>query len=37
MTEVLAQIRQLMKERNWDLYILPRTDEHQSEYIAPCD
>jgi len=30
MTDALTQIRQLMKERNWDLYVLPRTDEHQS-------
>ena len=35
--DLLNKIRALMKERQWDLYLLPRTDEHQSEYIAPCD
>jgi Xaa-Pro aminopeptidase len=37
MAETLAKLRELMKVRNWDLYVLPRTDEHSSEYIAPCD
>ena len=26
-----------MKDRNWDLYLLPRTDEHSSEEIAAED
>lgn len=26
-----------MRERNIDLYLLPRTDEHKSEYLCPRD
>ncbi|EPS34624.1 hypothetical protein PDE_09588 [Penicillium oxalicum 114-2] len=36
-TERLTQLRQLMKEHQVDLYIVPSEDSHQSEYIAPCD
>ena len=37
MAESVGKIRELMATRKWDLYLMPRTDEHQSEYIAPCD
>ncbi|EEH23295.2 hypothetical protein PABG_05506 [Paracoccidioides brasiliensis Pb03] len=33
----LARLRELMKERNVDVYLVPSEDSHQSEYIAPCD
>ncbi|OCL14510.1 Creatinase/aminopeptidase [Glonium stellatum] len=36
-TERLARLRQLMKDRKVDIYIVPSEDSHQSEYIAPCD
>ncbi|OOQ85766.1 putative Xaa-Pro aminopeptidase P [Penicillium brasilianum] len=36
-TTRLSQLRQLMKEHNVDVYIVPSEDSHQSEYIAPCD
>ncbi|KAJ5381572.1 Xaa-Pro aminopeptidase P [Penicillium cataractarum] len=36
-TDRLSQLRQLMKEHNVDVYIVPSEDSHQSEYIAPCD
>jgi Xaa-Pro aminopeptidase len=37
MGDNLLQVRSLMKARGWDVYLLPRTDEHQSEYIANTD
>lgn len=36
-TERLTQLRQLMKDKKVDIYIVPSEDSHQSEYIAPCD
>ncbi|KAF7514320.1 hypothetical protein GJ744_000090 [Endocarpon pusillum] len=33
----LAHLRDLMKERKLDIYVVPSEDSHQSEYIAPCD
>lgn len=33
----LAELRDLMKKHNLDVYIVPSEDSHQSEYIAPCD
>ncbi|EER27392.1 Xaa-Pro aminopeptidase, putative [Coccidioides posadasii C735 delta SOWgp] len=33
----LAKLRELMKERHVDVYLIPSEDSHQSEYIAPCD
>jgi Xaa-Pro aminopeptidase len=36
-TERLAELRQLMKDHQVDIYMVPSEDSHQSEYIAPCD
>ncbi|KAL1967655.1 hypothetical protein VTN77DRAFT_2912 [Rasamsonia byssochlamydoides] len=36
-SERLARLRQLMREHQVDVYIIPSEDSHQSEYIAPCD
>ncbi|MCJ1318355.1 hypothetical protein MMC15_003683 [Xylographa vitiligo] len=36
-TDRLQQLRHLMKENKFDIYIVPSEDSHQSEYIAPCD
>ncbi|KAI0542396.1 peptidase M24, structural domain-containing protein [Xylaria digitata] len=36
-TERLTRLRNLMKERKVDVYIVPSEDSHNSEYIAPCD
>ncbi|MCJ1404829.1 hypothetical protein MMC11_008055 [Xylographa trunciseda] len=36
-SERLTQLRHLMKENKFDIYIVPSEDSHQSEYIAPCD
>ncbi|KAK8221205.1 putative Xaa-Pro aminopeptidase P [Phyllosticta capitalensis] len=36
-TERLAHLRQLMRDHQVDVYIVPSEDSHQSEYIAPCD
>ncbi|KAF1998897.1 putative Xaa-Pro aminopeptidase P [Amniculicola lignicola CBS 123094] len=36
-TERLAELRKLMKEHELDVYMVPSEDNHQSEYIAPCD
>ncbi|KAF2965765.1 hypothetical protein GQX73_g7791 [Xylaria multiplex] len=36
-TERLTRLRDLMKERKVDVYIVPSEDSHNSEYIAPCD
>ncbi|OBT78494.1 hypothetical protein VF21_01004 [Pseudogymnoascus sp. 05NY08] len=33
----LSKLRQLMKEKNVDVYIIPSEDSHASEYIASCD
>ena len=33
----MAKFRELLTERGIDVYVLPRTDEHQSEYLCPCD
>jgi Xaa-Pro aminopeptidase len=37
MTETLTALREQMKQRGLQIYVLPRTDEHQSEYIGPSD
>lgn len=37
MANILKRFRELMTLKNLAVYILPRTDEHQSEYICPCD
>ncbi|KAI9721538.1 MAG: hypothetical protein M1812_002300 [Candelaria pacifica] len=36
-TKRLAHLRELMKENEVDIYVVPSEDSHQSEYIAPCD
>ncbi|KAF2094013.1 putative Xaa-pro aminopeptidase P [Rhizodiscina lignyota] len=36
-TDRLSQLRQLMRQNNVDVYIVPSEDSHQSEYIAQCD
>ncbi|KAI5308966.1 hypothetical protein KEM55_004402, partial [Ascosphaera atra] len=36
-TSRLASLRELMRERSLDLYVIPSEDAHQSEYIAECD
>ncbi|KAK5631877.1 hypothetical protein RRF57_007591 [Xylaria bambusicola] len=36
-TNRLTELRQLMKDRKVDVYIVPSEDSHSSEYIAPCD
>lgn len=33
----LAQFRELLANKGVDVYVLPRTDEYQSEYLCPCD
>ena len=33
----LADLRQKMREKNIDAYIIPSEDEHQSEYVANYD
>ncbi|KAI1907131.1 hypothetical protein LOZ12_005552 [Ophidiomyces ophidiicola] len=33
----LERLRELMRERSVDVYVVPSEDSHQSEYIAPCD
>lgn len=37
MSEILAKARAEMLKKGWDLYLLPRTDEHQSEYLCETD
>ncbi|MFQ5626366.1 MAG: aminopeptidase P family N-terminal domain-containing protein, partial [Methyloligellaceae bacterium] len=32
----VAQLRKLMKKRGLAAYFVPRTDEHQNEYVPPC-
>ncbi|KAI0413706.1 peptidase M24, structural domain-containing protein [Xylaria grammica] len=36
-TERLTKLRNFMKDRKVDVYIVPSEDSHNSEYIAPCD
>ncbi|KAI5278474.1 hypothetical protein KEM54_004588 [Ascosphaera aggregata] len=36
-TKRLEKLRQLMRDRNIDVYVVPSEDAHQSEYIADCD
>ncbi|KAF3938650.1 hypothetical protein ABW19_dt0204607 [Dactylella cylindrospora] len=36
-TDKLAALRNLMKEHQIDVYIVPSEDSHQSEYTSPCD
>ncbi|KAI9784991.1 MAG: hypothetical protein M1839_001187 [Geoglossum umbratile] len=36
-TDRLTHLRELMKEHEIDIYVVPSEDSHQSEYIAPCD
>ncbi|WWC85559.1 uncharacterized protein L201_000423 [Kwoniella dendrophila CBS 6074] len=33
----LTKLRELMKDRNIDAYVVPSEDAHASEYLAPCD
>nr|XP_018266415.1 xaa-Pro aminopeptidase [Kwoniella dejecticola CBS 10117]OBR88573.1 xaa-Pro aminopeptidase [Kwoniella dejecticola CBS 10117] len=33
----LTRLRELMKDRNIDAYVVPSEDAHASEYLAPCD
>ncbi|KAH9811976.1 Xaa-Pro dipeptidase [Melampsora americana] len=33
----LNQLRQLMKKENLEFYVVPSTDSHKSEYLAPSD
>ncbi|WVR03380.1 hypothetical protein IAU60_000371 [Kwoniella sp. DSM 27419] len=33
----LTRLRELMRERNIDAYVVPSEDAHASEYLAPCD
>ncbi|OHF00548.1 metallopeptidase family M24 [Colletotrichum orchidophilum] len=33
----LSRLRELMKERKIDVYVIPSEDSHASEYIAGCD
>ena len=37
MSQLLTKFRDLMKAKQLHWYLLPRTDEHQSEYICECD
>lgn len=37
MAHILQRLRIEMLSRNLSLYLLPRTDEHQSEYLLPSD
>jgi len=34
--EKLKKLRELMKKKDLDAYIIPSTDPHHSEYVAPC-
>ncbi|KAF6822299.1 Xaa-Pro aminopeptidase [Colletotrichum plurivorum] len=36
-TSRLSRLRELMKERKIDVYVVPSEDSHSSEYIAGCD
>ncbi|CAH2083404.1 unnamed protein product [Euphydryas editha] len=33
----LTAVREVMRERNLDAFIVPTADAHNSQYIAPCD
>lgn len=33
----LEKLRNLMKEKGFDAFIVPKADVHQGEYVAPCD
>ncbi|KAK6904932.1 hypothetical protein I203_105751 [Kwoniella mangroviensis CBS 8507] len=33
----LTKLRELMRDRNIDAYVVPSEDAHASEYLAPCD
>ncbi|GMK58907.1 hypothetical protein CspeluHIS016_0603490 [Cutaneotrichosporon spelunceum] len=35
--ERLSALRELMRERNIGVYVVPSGDAHSSEYLAPCD
>lgn len=35
-TERVAALRQLMRKRGLDAYLVPRADEHQGEYVPPA-
>lgn len=37
MAELLQKVRKEMAEHGWDIYVLPRSDEHQSEYLSAVD
>lgn len=37
MSTILEQARSELASRKLDLYLLPRTDEHQSEYLCERD
>ncbi|KAK1926245.1 peptidase M24, structural domain-containing protein [Papiliotrema laurentii] len=33
----LGKVRELMREKQLDAYVVPSEDAHSSEYLAPCD
>lgn len=33
----LNELRKLMRKENLQFYVVPSTDSHRSEYLAPCD
>lgn len=35
--KILPRLRELMNLNKFTWYVLPRSDEHQSEYLAKCD
>lgn len=37
MPELLQKVRQLITDNGWDIYVLPRSDQHQSQYLAAED
>ena len=37
MADILSKLREVMSARGWAIYLLPRTDEHQSEYLSHSD
>lgn len=37
MSATLTALRGQMAQRGWHIYVLPRTDEHQSEYLGIAD
>lgn len=33
----LEKLRQILKSRRYGAFIIPSSDDHQSEYVSPCD